>query len=117
MKTHQVSLINAIILIALSAWAYFTSENPSPTALIPGAVGVILVALNGGLKKENKVISHIVVLLTLLIIVALIMPLKSAISDSSQIRIIRVGIMMLSSIWAMIYFVRSFMAARKNQSA
>lgn len=116
MKNHTVNLINAIILIAMSAWAYLTSESPSVTALIPAFIGIVLIALNGGIKKENKVIAHIAVVLTLLIIIALIKPLTAAISEDRQLSILRVGIMMLSSIWAMVTFVKSFISARKNAS-
>ena len=44
MKAHVASLINAILLVGLGAWGYFGSETPSPTALIPVAVGAILLA-------------------------------------------------------------------------
>ena len=72
MKAHTASLINALILIALSLWGYFSSETPSMTALIPTAIGVVLLALNNGVKKENKVIAHIAVLLTLLSLIGLV---------------------------------------------
>ena len=73
MKAHTASLINAVILVALGGWAYLSSDDPSMTALIPVAVGVLLLALNGGVKKENKVIAHIAVLLTLVILLGLAM--------------------------------------------
>jgi hypothetical protein len=117
MKNHTVSLINAVVLITMSAWAYFTSENPSMTALIPGFIGIILIALNPGLKKENKIIAHIVVVLTLLIIIALIKPLKGAIDDGRTLSIVRVALMMLTSIWAITYFIKSFINARKSASS
>ncbi|MCG8696571.1 MAG: hypothetical protein MI922_00845, partial [Bacteroidales bacterium] len=71
MKAHTVSLINAITLILLGAWSYFGSDTPSFTALIPVFVGVALLLTYNGLKKENKVIAHVAVLLTLLLFVAL----------------------------------------------
>ena len=44
----------------------------SPTALIPVGFGVILLLCTIGLKKENKIIAHVAVLLTLVILVALV---------------------------------------------
>ncbi len=70
-----VSLLNAIVLISLGAWGYIGSESPSPTALIPVVIGIVLLLLNRGLKKENKVIAHVVALLTILILIGLFKPL------------------------------------------
>ena len=71
MKAHVVSLIHALALIGLGGYGYITSDTPSITALIPVAAGVLLLAMNNGVKKENKVIAHIAVLLTLLIVIGL----------------------------------------------
>ena len=113
MKPHQINLANAIILILLSAWGYFGSANPSITALIPAAFGLGLLALNPGLKRENKIVAHLVVVLTLLIVIALIMPLKGAIGRGDTMGITRVAIMLVSGIVAIAIFVRSFIEARK----
>lgn len=115
MKAHVASLINAILLIVLGAWGYFASETPSTTALIPVIIGAVLLVLNGGIKKENKVIAHIAVLLTLLILLGLVMPLRGAIARADTAAIARVVIMILSTIMAMVYFVKSFIDARKSR--
>ena len=117
MKAHTASLINAILLIALSLWGYFSSDSPSPTAFIPTVFGVILLALNAGVKKENKVIAHIAVVATLLILLGLVMPLKAAIGREDTLAMIRVGVMLLSTIVAMIFFVKSFIDAKKARQA
>jgi asparagine N-glycosylation enzyme membrane subunit Stt3 len=115
MNAHKASLINAILLVTLSLWGYFSSETPSITALIPAFVGVILIAINKGVKKENKVIAHIAVVLTLVILVGLIKPLLGAVDRSDNLAILRVLIMIISTIIAMVYFVKSFIQARKNR--
>ncbi len=117
MKVHIASLINALLLIGLGSWAYFTSENPSITAFIPVFVGIVLLAVNQGVKKENKVLAHVAVLLTLLILFGLIMPLRGAIGREDNLGIARVAIMMISTIIAMVAFVQSFIAARKTREA
>jgi len=55
MKPFVVNFIYAILLIALSLWGYMASESPSPTAFIPTAFGVLLLAFTPGMRKENKV--------------------------------------------------------------
>ena len=116
MKAHTASLINAVLLVALSAWGYFTSDTPSVTALIPAIIGVILLALNKGAKAENKLIAHIAVVLTLLILIGLVKPLQGAMGREDSMAIMRVGIMIASTIFAMIFFVKSFIDAKKNRA-
>lgn len=121
MKTYQANMINGLALILMPLWAYLsfeaTTEKPhqSITALIPLILGVILILCNNGVKKENKIIAHIAVLITLVALVGLIMPLKSAINEARTLSIIRVVIMFLTGLFAMTTFVKSFIAARKNK--
>ena len=115
MKAHTASLINAILLVAMGGWGYMVTN--SKTALIPVVFGVILLALNNGVKKENKVIAHIAVLLTLLIIPGLIKPFTSAMSDGDTMGMLRVGAMLLTSIIAMVAFIKSFIDARKARES
>ena len=52
MKPHKISFVNAVTLISFGLWGYVDVDY-SPTALIPVVFGVIILALNSGLKKEN----------------------------------------------------------------
>jgi len=70
-----VSLINGITLITLGLGGYYSTETPSLTAFISIVFGIIIILLNKGLKKENKVTSHVVVILTLLVLGGLLKPL------------------------------------------
>ena len=115
MKAHTVSLINALLLIILPLWGYFLSETPSKTALIPTFIGIVLLALNPGVKKENKVIAHIAVLLTLIILIGLIKPLMGAIGREDGSAIGRIIVMIISTVLAKVFFVKSFIDARKRR--
>ena len=115
MTTVRANLINSIILILFPLWAYFTSETPSITALIPTFIGVILFLCTTGIKNENKFIAHIAVVLTLVALVGLFKPLTGAISRDDTIAAIRVVIMMSSSVFAMIIFIQSFIRNRKQK--
>ena len=53
MKPHKISFVNAVTLISFGLWGYIDVDY-SPTALIPVVFGVIILALNSRLKKENK---------------------------------------------------------------
>ncbi len=116
MKPYLASLINAITLIIFGAWGYFASDDPSPTAFIPVGFGIVLLALNNGVKKENKVIAHIAVVITLVVLIGLFMPLRGAIERADQPAVIRVALMILTTLMAMAFFIKSFIDARRKRS-
>tara|TARA_B100000989_G_scaffold241568_1_gene188449 strand:+ start:488 stop:826 length:339 start_codon:yes stop_codon:yes gene_type:complete len=112
MNAYKANLINSISLIVLGIWGYI--EVSSVTALIPTAFGAILLACSGGIKNQNKIIAHVAVLLTLLILFALLgMRLPKSI-ESGGLGLFRVLAMCITCTVAMIYFVKSFRAARKK---
>jgi len=117
MKPHNANLLNAAVLIIMSAWGYYSSETPSMTALIPAIIGGILLACNGGVKKENKVIAHVAVVVTLLGILGLIKPLMGVIERENTMGMIRVIAMMITGVLAMVAFIKSFRDARIAREA
>ena len=112
MKPEQANLLNSLTLISLGLWGYF--DVNSPTALIPVVFGVVLFLCNSGLKNDNKVIAHVAVLLTLLLLIALVgMRLPKSL-DTGGIGLYRVVGMTLTSGLAMLSFVKNFIANRKK---
>ena len=110
MNSYKANILNSLILIIVGLWGYF--EVTSPTALIPVGFGVVLLLCYNGVKTQNKVVAHIAVLLTLVILLALIgMRLPKSI-ESGGIGLFRVLAMCATSLIAMVYFVRSFIEAR-----
>ena len=116
MKAYSANLINSIALIALALWGYFGSDTPSFTALIPVAAGIVLFVLGFGIKKENKAVAHIVVIFTFLLLISFYKPLSGAIGREDQAAILRVVVMITTTLFALIAFVKSFIDARRNQS-
>ena len=105
------SLINAIILVVFGIWGYVVGG--SATALIPVIFGVILLILYPGVKKEAMVPAHIAVLLTLVVAIALLKPLSAAWDRSDGPAIFRTIIMFISSLLALICFIKSFRDVRR----
>ncbi|MEM9011860.1 MAG: hypothetical protein AAGE18_11575 [Pseudomonadota bacterium] len=116
MKAHTASLVNALALIVLSIWGYLASAAPSLTALIPAAVGIALLACYPGVKAENKAVAHIAVLLTVLILIALVTPLSGAIGRGDTLAVIRVALMLATTVLAIVFFIRSFIDARRRRA-
>ena len=120
MNTYQANLLNSLALILMPLWSYFTYEatiekpEQSLTALIPLILGFILLACNNGIRKENKTIAHIAVLVTLIALLGLFMPLKAAIIDERILSVFRVGAMLVTGTIAMVIFIKSFIENRKK---
>jgi len=117
MKAAAASLINASILIGFGLWAYFGSETPSKTAFIPVGIGVALLLCFPGVKKEDKIIAHVAVLLTLLALGGLVKPLMGALDRGDGMAIMRVTVMIASTSVALFFFIKSFVDVRRARAA
>ena len=112
--TAKIHLLNSFVLIVFGIWGYLAGG--SFTALIPFSFGLILFFLYRGVKNEDKVLAHIAVMLTVIILIALIVqPLKVALSIGDPGRIFRSSVMVLTSTLAMISFILSFIRARRSK--
>jgi len=70
MKSYQIMIANAAILIIIGIVGFVKSG--SPTALIADGVGLVLILLSLPVKSENSVAAHIAVTLTLVTAVVFI---------------------------------------------
>ncbi len=107
MTAPTANLINAAALITLSLWAYVANGMSSETTLIPVAFGLLLLGHHLWLKGGSRVALALVTILTLIIAYALWTPLSSSINKGEALPIIRVGIMMSTSIFALIMLARA----------
>ena len=113
MNASKANLINSISLIFLGLWGYIDSS--SMTALIPVGMGIVLGGFTNQIKKGNKLIAHIAVLGTLMILISLIgMRLPKSI-DQGGIGLYRVIAMITTSSIAMLYFIKSFIDNRRSK--
>jgi predicted neutral ceramidase superfamily lipid hydrolase len=70
-KPHIVNLVYSLILMAAGMTGfilrYLEVRDFQFTALIPFIFGILLLALTRGISRQNKIISHLAVVLTLII--------------------------------------------------
>jgi hypothetical protein len=116
MKPYKANFINALLLILLGCWGYFGSNTPSVTALIPVFAGIVLLILTPFFKNGNRLAAHVAVGLTFLLLIALFKPLTGAIERSSFSSVTRVCIMIASTLFALVIFIKSFVEARRNKA-
>ena len=79
---------------------------------MPAAIGIGLLLCYQGVKKENKVIAHMAVILTVIAFVALFLKLPSILNVDDFARIARFIILEFSAALALIFFVKNFRDAR-----
>ena len=90
-------------------------EN-SPTPLIPVIIGMILFVCTNLIRAHHKIVSHIAVVLTLMIVIALIMPFMKAMGKHNSMAMLRMGTMIISSFITFLIFIKSFIDARKAKA-
>jgi hypothetical protein len=117
MKAAQANFLNAIVLLAAGLYGYFMILTPEKThaitALIPAAFGIIFLVFQKGVATENKIIAHVVVFLTLLLlIICTVRFMKIEIWDTKKYLFL---ICILSNAVALVAFIGSFIVARKNR--
>ena len=115
MKVYLVSMMNAFILMTLGLWGYLGSETQSPIALLPVFAGALLISLIKGLRYGSKSMAHISIVVTFLILVAMVLPLISAIKNSDSATIYRIGFMSTSCAVTIGFFVSRFIKVRKKR--
>jgi len=111
MNAANANLLNAVTLILMSIWGWKASG--SHTALIPLAFGAILFYFTNSIRAHNKTVAHIAVVLTLVILGALLgMRLPKSLETGGP-GLYRVLAMMFTGVLALIFFIKSFIDARK----
>ena len=117
MKAASANLLNAIVLIAAGLYGYFlilTPENThAPTALIPAAFGILFLILQKGVATSNKIVSHVVVVLTLVLLIICAMRFIKIEEWGAKKYLFLACI--LSNAVALVAFIGSFIEARKNR--
>ena len=117
MKAASANLLNAIILIAAGLYGYFVILTPegtrAPTALIPAAFGILFLIFQKGVASQNKIIAHVVVVLTLLLLVVCTKQFFGIPTWGAKKYLFLICI--ISNAVALIAFIGSFIEARKNR--
>jgi CDP-diglyceride synthetase len=111
MKARIANIINAVILVILGLWGYLVSS--SFTAFIPIIAGIVLMILTPALRSDNTTVINVTIALTILIIIGLIKPLAGALNRHDDVAMIRVVVMILSSIFALYFLIRKYSRRRR----
>lgn len=116
MKPFQANLLNAAILVVMGLWGYFSSTDPSNTALIPVIFGGTFLVATPPFKNGNTIVANIILLLTSLLVIALLMPLRGSVARGDTMGMLRVAIMLITSVLALVIFIKTIIDNRKKQN-
>ena len=117
MKAASANLLNALVLIAAGLYGYFgvaaSDGTHSYTALIPAAFGVLFLIMQKAVASANKVIAHVVVVLTLVLLIMCIMRFIRVEEWGAKKYIFLACI--ISNAVALTAFIGSFVSSRRNK--
>jgi hypothetical protein len=120
-KPYLINIITGLVVAIAGLYSYLSNENRPPTALIGPGFGALLLLMTPGMKKENKVVAHVVVLLTLLFgIMSIIMATKKGgVTDPEvlQRRMMVFAVMAGICFWATAMYVLGFIEKKKAKRA
>tara|TARA_B110000444_G_scaffold222426_1_gene224358 strand:- start:436 stop:804 length:369 start_codon:yes stop_codon:yes gene_type:complete len=122
MTAVKMNLINALTLLIVGVWGFVDVNLPvldtgvSWTALIPVFFGLIFLICHKGIKHGSKLITHIAVVMTVLITIALIGKRLPISIDNGGIGLFRVALMSIISLLSLLAFIRSFIENRRESS-
>ena len=114
MSAYKTTIFGSSIILLISTWGAVESSF-SPTSFIPLFIAVLLLLCAKGVKKENKVIAHIAVLLALLCFLGLFMALKGTLERDNAIATYRVAAMIIISGIILVSYINSFVQARRKR--
>jgi hypothetical protein len=114
-KPFFSTIFNASVLAILGLWGFLSVPQSSVTALIPVFGASVLFVLTPALKHENRKAAHAIVIITFILLLGLIKPLTGSIERGNVLSIVRVTVMMLTGVYALATYVKSFIDARKNR--
>ena len=122
-KIYRVNLIYSIIIIAAGIFGllarYFEQGDWKFTALIPAVFGLVLLFMTGGMKRQNRIVSHLVVVRTLVLAIMVTVMMILNLGEGSGIdrKIAIFMVIIAASIVALGYYIASFVAARRNKDS
>ncbi|MBC7884367.1 MAG: hypothetical protein H7X99_02765 [Saprospiraceae bacterium] len=112
MNAYKANLINALALMVLSTWEYVSSLTPHISDLHPVLIGVVLLVLNNGIQYEIKGQKIAALVVTAILFIILINPLKDAMGNTNNESVFRIGIMMLTSFMSLVFLIKGLFSAR-----
>lgn len=95
-------------MMVVSTWGYINTLTPSIMDLLPLLVAVVLLSLNNGIKYGLKGQINAAAVITALVFIGLSKAGYNAYEDVDNADAVRYGLMGLTSLFSLIFFVIGF---------
>ncbi|MBK6622979.1 MAG: hypothetical protein IPH04_01965 [Saprospirales bacterium] len=116
MKPYQITLINAIVLLAIGLWGYLHPGAQRSFALIPVAFGLLFLTTTPLFRSGNLLVAYMVSTLTLLLVTALAISLVEALQYREFGNIFRLSLMSISSAIAVGIYFKAYLLQQRARS-
>jgi hypothetical protein len=116
MNPRQAALINSIVLLIVGFWGYAANNFATHTAIVPLGAGLFMLVLSWFLNKENKTLLLFMMLFTLTLFIAFMVPFRRNAEQSDYMGMLRLGIEMIACAMAFIVYLRSLKQNKKTAS-
>lgn len=117
MKSQKIAFINAIVLLVIGFWGYAANNYSLHTAVVPISAGILLLILSKFLKKENPGLLIFVIVLSLLLFLAFLVPFQRNMEQSDYVGMLRLTIEMLVCAFAIVVYINNLIRLKKAASS
>jgi uncharacterized membrane protein (UPF0136 family) len=116
MKSQQAAFINSIVLIVVGFWGYVANHFLMHTLIVPLGAGILFMILSKFLKNENKGLIQFMMIITLALFFAFIVPFQRNMEQADLMGMLRLAIEMAACAFAFIVYLRHLIQLNKAQA-
>lgn len=119
-KPHIVNAVYSLFIIIIGIigffLSYFEKQTFQYTALIPAVFGMILILFTKGIMKENKITSHLAVVITLIftIMVLVMLILNTVNGFELSLKVIIFILIFISSVITLGIYILRFVSIKRK---
>lgn len=115
MKPQLAARINSIVLLIVGFWGYAANNFATHTAIVPLGAGLLILIASGFLRDENKILLLVMLVFTLVLFIAFMVPFRRNAEQSDYLGMLRLGIEMIACAMAFIVYLRSLKQSKKTE--
>lgn len=119
-KPHIVNAVYSVYIILIGfigfLLSYFDTNTFQFTSLIPSVFGIILLLFTKGVKNEDKIASHVIVLITLVLALMVLVMLILNIKDGFELsrKVVIFLLVTIGSFTTLGIYIARFISIKKN---
>lgn len=106
MNPYKAAILQALIFLSVGFWGYAANNFAAHTAMVPLGAGILFLALSQRLKNPDRIMLLVVMLISLALFIALMIPFRRNAGQSDFWGMFRIAIEMTACALAFIVYLR-----------